>query len=131
MPFPIDPFRNLSENIIGMPETCEIVRETKVWDERGSYTLVDEVVAEVRGRLMGLSASEVARYGQLVEGATAKISFPFGTDIDSEDRIRITTRTFVNRNSGQEEVEEWDITGIPEGSDAFAADVTVMVRRDS
>jgi len=129
--FPIEPFRNLSENIIGMPETVEIVREVRVYDDRGSWTDVPQVAETTKGRLESLSASEVTRYGQFVEGAEAKITLPFGTDVDSEDKLRITTRTHTNRETEAVEVEEWDITGIPAGSDAYAADVQCMVRRSS
>ncbi len=131
MPFPIEPFRNLSENIIGMPETCEIIRRVRDYDQRGSYTEHDQTVATTKGRVSPLSADELERYGQLLEGATAKITMPFGVDVDStRDRIRVPTRTYTDDND-QEQVEVWDVTGVPPRSEAFQADTQVFVRRFS
>lgn len=131
MPFPIRPFRNLTENIIGMPEEVQVLRTERDYDERGSWTTQEVVAETTKGRLESLSADEVESYGQFVEGATAKIVLPFGTDVDSEDRLKVLTRKHLDRERDIEKTEEWDITGIPQGSDAFSADVQCMVRRRS
>lgn len=128
--FPIERLRKVSENVIGMPDTCEILGEEPVPDERGSWTTSEVVLDSSPCRISPLSESEVAQYGQLVERAMAKITMPFGKRLDAENRIRVTTRTYENEQ-GETVPEVWEVIGVPARSAALSAHAQALVRRHS
>ena len=121
MPLPVEPLRNLSDSIIGLPDQCQIVRRVQVDDNLGSWYWGEEVVATEPCRLSSVSATEQRLHGQYVEQASAKIVMRHTAIVDAEDRIRITTR----------DGETWEVTGVPPKSESMKTSTKAFVRRES
>lgn len=94
MPLPIHPLRNLSRNIIGMPDVCEIRRFSWTEDEEGrpeqDWVTVETTVC----RRSSLGGTETAVAGRLAPESNVRVVMPFGTDVRTEDRIAVGDRTY-------------------------------------
>ena len=117
MPFPIGAFRNLSQNVFGMPDQTEIIRDVETEDEPGYPRNTPQVIATTKSRGEALSAEERIVANQAGYHASAKRFLPFGTDLRPSDRLRIAG-------------EVYDVVRVnSETSDAFKAHVECVVSR--
>lgn len=94
MPLPIQPLRNLSRNLIGMPDVCEIQRFTWTEDTQGRPVQDWVTVETTVCRRSSLGGTETAVAGRLAPESNVRVVMPFGTNVRTQDRIKVGTRTY-------------------------------------
>jgi SPP1 family predicted phage head-tail adaptor len=98
MPFPILPVRRFTEWM--MTETCDVERFTSTRDEYGDETQTWTVVhAGVPCTHEALSGDESVIAERLSADVNTRIFLPFGTDVNTDDRIVITVGDLRRRYS--------------------------------
>ncbi len=116
MPFPIEAFRNLSENVFGMPESIEVLRATRAPDNEGGFTNTLAVVATVPGRFCTASARDIELGSSMQAAVEGVITVPHDADVRSTDRLRRAGQTYA-------------VAGVLTQTADFAAHLEVLVRR--
>jgi head-tail adaptor len=89
VPFPIQPLRAMSEQIVGMRDTAEIQRYIWVTDEEGREVQTWSTIATAKCRLTPLGGTEIQVAGRLAPDANLQAFFPVGTEITTEDRLKV------------------------------------------
>lgn len=118
MPFPIEALRNLSQNIIGMPETVEVIRTTRVSDGEGGWTTEPAVVATYPARYKTAGARELQIASYLANSVDGAITVPYDSDVRESDTLRRV-----------EEDITYNVSGIMSATTELSADLGVLVRR--
>lgn len=94
MPLPVAPLRNLSENIIGMPDVCEIQRYTWTEDSEGRPVQDWVTVQTTKCRRSSLGGNEIAVAGRLAPESNLRVVMPVGTDVTTTDRLKVGERFY-------------------------------------
>jgi hypothetical protein len=120
VPFPIQPLRNLSENIVGMPETIEVSRFIETTDEFGRPIQTWSTVHTTKGRYRTAGATELELAGRLDVDVTGVITLPLahGTPegLKRQDRLN---RVEANKT--------YEVTGLLEATPELSPHLTVLV----
>ena len=94
MPLPIQPFRSFSENIVGFPDVVEIQRYGWTTDSEGREVQTWTTVATTKCRRKPLGGTEIAVSGRLAPESNLRVVMPFGTDVNTEDRLMVGDRHY-------------------------------------
>lgn len=106
-----------------MPSTCRVLRRELGTSSGGRSAPSAEVeVAEVACRLepSGLRPEEAEALGRLAEETHGTLSLPLGTDVQSEDRIEVTTGA---------DVDTFEVVGDP-WPGSYSTSLSVVVQRE-
>lgn len=116
MSFPIGDLRSFSESI--MPETVEVIRNTRVSDGEGGYTTTPAAVATYPGRYRTAGARELQIAASLQNAVEGVITVPYDAEIVESDTLR---RVEIDVT--------YNVSGILSTSEDLSADLQVLVRR--
>lgn len=109
----------MSENIIGMPETIEVLRGTeRVPDGEGGFTITPAAVATYPGRYKTAGARELEIASHLSNSVDGVITVPYDSEILETDTLR---RVEIDVT--------YNVSGIMSATTELSADLQVMVRR--
>ena len=101
-----------------MPETCEVIRNTRVSDNEGGWVTEPSVVATYPCRYRTASATEVQLASSMQTAVDGVITVPHDADIREADTLR-----------RGEVATEYTVTGILDQTQAFSAHVEVLCAR--
>ena len=110
-------------DVSGMPSTCRVLRRVSTTSSGGRTSYgAETVVATAPCRLAarGLRPEEAEALGRLAEETHGDLSLPLGTDVQSEDRIEVTTGAIT---------ETFEVVGDPWPA-SYSTSLSVVVQRE-